>query len=798
MRKTIPLNFDWLYKPSFEEGSAAADAVLADFATVSLPHTNRELPYNNFDERDYQFVSSYVKEFARPETDAGDRVILRFGAVMTVAEVWLNGTLVGTHEGGFTPFDYDITGLLRETGTNRLFVKVDSREIKDVPPFGNVVDYLCYGGIYREVELQVRPALHVKHLLVKTLEAPSLRDDEMLLDATLVLSGDVPEGLVAEARILRDGTPAMSAVPTFESRKNVLEFRNLVSEIDRWTLERPTLYELEVTLKKDGVVLDRARVRFGFRTAEFTPEGFVLNNKKIKLYGLNRHQSYPYVGYAMPARIQRKDADILKDELGCNLVRTSHYMQSDHFIDRCDELGLLVFEEIPGWQYIGGDRFKELSLDNLRAMILTHFNHPSIVLWGVRINESPDDHDFYEKTNRLARELDDTRQTGGVRNFKGSELLEDVYTYNDFSHTGMNDGLIRPRRATKRIAPYLVTENNGHIFPTKKFDHEAKRTEHALRHLKVLDSNFRHDDACGAIGWCMNDYNTHVEFGSGDRICYHGVMDMFRIPKYAAAAYASQQEKKPVLVVASAMTMGDHALSRIPPTVVFTNCDYVKVYRNDRYIETFYSAWGDYPAVPHAPVIIDDYYGDQIEKNEPYRRGKARLVKKVLVSYGRHGDRMPLFDKLAAFLLLTFGRFTLADAERLYGTYIGDWGKEGAKYVYEGYLDDKPVATVEKGAHRTMRIVAVADDIDLVHGDTYDATRIVVRMVDERGNDLVYANDAFTVETTPGLAVIGPVEQALIGGSIGVYVKTTGVAGDQTVTIRPAGRPAVEVRIRTA
>jgi beta-galactosidase len=150
---------------------------------------------------------------------------------------------------------------------------------------------------------------------------------------------------------------------------------------------------------------------------------------------LNRHQTYPYIGAGAPARLQTLDADIVKYDLGCNIVRTSHYPQSKHFLNRCDEIGLLVFEEIPGWQHIGDEAWRELSLRDVRVMIERDWNHPSIILWGVRINESMDKDDFYQQTNDLAHELDPTRQTGGVRFFEGSTLLEDVYTFNDFSNT---------------------------------------------------------------------------------------------------------------------------------------------------------------------------------------------------------------------------------------------------------------------------------------------------------------------------------------------------------------------------
>ena len=146
----------------------------------------------------------------------------------------------------------------------------------------------------------------------------------------------------------------------------------------------------------------------------------------------------------MPKSAQMKDADILKYDLSLNIARTSHYPQSKHFLNRCDEIGLLVFEEIPGWQHIGGQEFKENTLKNVEAMIKRDFNHPSIIIWGVRINESLDDHDLYVKTNELARKLDPTRPTGGVRYLHNSEFLEDVYTFNDFIHSGENQALSDP------------------------------------------------------------------------------------------------------------------------------------------------------------------------------------------------------------------------------------------------------------------------------------------------------------------------------------------------------------------
>ena len=183
-------------------------------------------------------------------------------------------------------------------------------------------------------------------------------------------------------------------------------------------------------------------------------------------------------------------------------------------------------EEIPGWQHIGDEAWKERSLKELEDMIIRDYNRPSIVLWGVRINESQDDHSFYERTNALAHSMDSGRQTGGTRYIQRSELLEDVYTYNDFTHDG-GKAVFRPQPDTTGLeypVPLLVTESNGHMYPTKRFDQEQRLTEHTLRHLRVINESLGREDLAGGISWCAFDYHTHGCFGSGDKICYHGCL----------------------------------------------------------------------------------------------------------------------------------------------------------------------------------------------------------------------------------------------------------------------------------
>ena len=537
------INNGWLWSSDFKEEMVKPDYEDAGMESVRIPHTIKVTPLNFFDEHEYQMESCYRKVFDVPDKWEGKRVFVTFDAVAHEAEVFINGTSIARHSCGYTAFTAELTEYLNYGEKNVLAVRCDSREDLNIPPFGFVIDYMTYGGIYREVHLNVKEKDCIKDVFVS-----AGADKKVKIKTEIEGEGELSAKIVS----LADGTVLLN-----EKCGADAEFK--VSDAELWTLEKPVLYELTMTLK-NGDKEDTFTTRFGFRDAVFKTDGFYLNGEKIKLRGLNRHQCWPYVGYAMPKSMQVMDADVLKNELGVNAVRTSHYPQSHHFVDRCDEIGLLVFTEIPGWQNIGDDAWKDQAVTNTREMVTQYRNHPSIILWGVRINESVDCDELYIRTNKEAHDLDPTRQTSGVRYLKKSSLLEDVYAYNDFSHSGKNPGCEKKKDVTSDMnKPYFISEYNGHMFPTKAFDSELHRQEHALRHCNVLDSVMANDDIAGSFGWCMFDYNTHKDFGSGDRVCYHGVTDMFRNPKMAAAVYASQcREGEPVLEVSSSMDIGEH------------------------------------------------------------------------------------------------------------------------------------------------------------------------------------------------------------------------------------------------
>ena len=564
-----------------------------------------------------------------------------------------------------------------------------------------------------------------------------------------------------------------------------------------WEPENPHLYEIRTSLWKNGEMID-ARVDItGFREAGFRKDGFYLNGKKLRLRGLNRHQSYPYVGYAAPASMQIFDADILKKELGVNAVRTSHYPQSQDFIRRCDEIGLLVFTEFPGWQHIGDEEWKRQAVQNLKEMIVQYRNHPSIILWGVRINESQDDDVFYRETNRVAHELDDTRATGGVRMLKKSHLLEDVYTYNDFLHDGRHPGCNPKRKVTPDMKkPYLISEYNGHMFPTKPFDDEEHRTEHAIRHANVLNAVAQEPDIAGSFGWCMFDYNTHKDFGSGDRICYHGVTDLFRNPKLSAAVYASQKTPRSpsdvVFEVSSSMALGDHPGGFAGACWVFTNAESVRLYRGNDFIAEFTpDRRGRFAALPHPPIEIQDFVGSLLEKYEGLDQSTAPQVAAILNEMRR--DALNLSPLSRARMLSL--RLSANDLLRMYYKYIGVLGGPSSVYRFEAVWHGRTVRTVVKEPVQSVRLECVVHNPILTDGPTWDCAAVSLRAIDQNGNLLPYCGEAVQLSVEGPVKILGPAIVPLRGGMAGTYLATTGEAGRAVLHCRMEGALDVEAAL---
>lgn len=793
MKNRVYLNNGWKFSENFNDEMIKADYEDYLLDNVRLPHTTKQTPFHYFDEQIYQMVSLYRKVIEVPIAWQGKCVLLTFEGVAHESEVYLNGEKAGAHHCGYTAFTIDISDKLVYGEENVLAVKVDSRECNNIPPFGYVIDYMTYGGIYRDVYLEVKNTSFIEDIF--------LQSDFTMLPTTIlqaeVMVHNIVDGLSLNQYIRpkNEGEYTLLGTQSLDLNKKGVTLRQKVNDITLWNTENPYLYEIKTELIKGEEVLDEVVNTFGFRKAEFLKDGFYLNGEKIKIRGLNRHQSYPYVGYAMPKAMQKMDARILKEELGLNAVRTSHYPQSHDFLNSCDELGLLVFTEIPGWQHIGDKAWQEQAVQNTEDMVKQYRNHTSIILWGVRINESQDNDAFYEKTNKVARSLDPTRPTAGVRAHKRSSLLEDVYTYNDFSHDGKTAGCEPKKSVTSDVEkPYLISEYNGHMYPTKAFDWEEHRMEYAMRHANVLNAVAGQEDIAGSFGWCMADYNTHKDFGSGDRICYHGVMDMFRNPKLAADIYACQQEKEIHLSVTSTMDIGEHPGCNRGNTWILTNADSVKMYKNDRFIKEYIVSAPQYRNMLHGPILIDDYIGNAIEEGENFKPAQAKAIKDALNATALYGlSNLPKKVYLTAIKMMVVYGMKPTEAVVLYNKYIGDWGGTSTVYKFEAIKDGKVVKTVVKEPMKEVYIQAKADHILLKEDYTYDVAAIRIRAQDEHGNVLPFYQEPIVLETDGPIEIIGDNIISLKGGMGGTYVKTTGLCGKAVLRLKSAQAKTIEI-----
>ena len=603
---------------------------------------------------------------------------------------------------------------------------------------------------------------------------------------------EISSPLTLEVRLFDgDGSEVFCALNELTEFSGSLNLK--LPEMKLWSPEEPNLYKAVLTLSSGGEAIDTVTKTVGFRTIGTDENNILLNGKPYFIRGLNRHQCFPYVGYAAPDSLQVEDARILKEELGLNSVRTSHYPQSHAFLDACDRLGLLVFTEIPGWQHLGDEAWKDQAVQNTIEMVGEYRQHPSIYMWGVRINESLDDDELYKRTNATAHVLDPDRPTSGVRYLEKSSLLEDVYAFNDFSHNGQTPGCKPKRDVTPDMKkPLIITEANGHMFPTKAYDPWSKRQEHALRHARVLNAAMADHQHAGCYQWCMFDYSTHKDFGSGDRICYHGVMDAFRNPKLAASVYSSQQDEYPVLEVGSSMDIGDYPASHIGPVYVFTNCDYVKLIKNADPVATYKPVRGD--GMTHPPIPVNDFIGGLLETKEGFPKAKAEAVRKCLLALSEYGvSALPLKAKALLASTMMKYKMTYEQGMELYGKYVGNWGGDAVSWTFEGWKDGEKVVSRVKTPGIKLRLEAVPSSAELKEGLTYDMAAVRMCLKDENGNTATYAQIPVHLEIEGPGQVVGPTTVVLEGGMSGTYVRTTGEAGQVTLTLTPEGLEPIKL-----
>ncbi len=592
-RITINLDTGWLLSRTDNAAFSSGEANENSFEKVCIPHPNVITKHMYQSESAFRFVSWYRRHFNAPASYAGKRFFLHFEGVATVANVYVNGSKAGEHRGAYTPFTLDITDKVDLGRDNVIAVQVDSRQQPDVPPEGGNLDFMIYGGIVRHVNLIVTDPLHIEWAFVYTQNPSQTAPSSPKVNTKVcITNGYAASKKCSVLTSILDGDGAEVAssassleIPAKETTTTEQSTGPMVSP-KLWDIDRPYLYYAVIQVAEGETILDEYVTRIGIRslTMNKTDGKCYLNGKPVKLRGLNRHETYPYIGRAASKRLQRKDADILKYDLGCNIVRTSHYPQAPDFLDRCDEIGLLVLEEVPGWMHIGNDSWKKLQLQTLKDMIIRDRNHPCIFTWGVRVNESPDDNVFYRAANDTARHYDPTRLTCGVRRGNSdpaTSFLEDIWTQN----------FINPSSQAPNM-PVITTEYCGHNLDPQahSWDNDdillGQITDGNQGHAKGHNASYQFGNWGGLLGWCAFDYaSSHANATSNETgrakmgyVSHHGVSSIFRLPKLAAWFYQSQRDPE---VYGPMVHICNYWTSASPTTVmVVSNCEQVELFKD--------------------------------------------------------------------------------------------------------------------------------------------------------------------------------------------------------------------------
>lgn len=402
MRKEISMNQGWLFAKTTEPPKTLP----TDWEAVDLPHT-----WNAVDGQDggndyWRGTAMYCKAFPKPELEAGGKAFLEINGASNIADVYVNGTKLGHHEGGYSTFRLDITSSLAEE--NLLCISVDNGVNDYVYP--QKADFTFYGGLYRNVNLITTGGAHFE---LEKDGTPGIRVTpcvNLVKKSADILVETWQQG--GDAVVITVDQQSQEQ----EIADNHAETLFTLDQVHLWDgLNDPFLYTATALLYSGGVEVDCISTRFGCRSIEFNPErGFQLNGRTYPLRGVSRHQDRQGLGNAISIREHREDMDIIR-EMGANTIRLAHYQHAQEFYDLCDEYGMVVWAEIP---YITEHmpNGRQNTLDQMRELITQCYNHPSIVCWGLS-NEvavhgvTEDLMENHVLLNDLCHAMDKTRPT---------------------------------------------------------------------------------------------------------------------------------------------------------------------------------------------------------------------------------------------------------------------------------------------------------------------------------------------------------------------------------------------------
>lgn len=591
----------WRFTRVEDASTPQQPPVDAVWEQVTLPHTTRIEPRVVNDQ--WQGIAFYEKRFTPAADWQGQRVLLRVEAAMNNAEIVLNDRRIGDHRGGYLPFTLDLTDHL-VAGENRLLLRLDNRDdpLTGPKPLKDL-DFNTYGGLYRGVKLMVRPPVYLSDEMLENRVAggglfvtyPEVSQDS----ATIALAADIRNTTSAAATATvrhqlyhgehlagsSEATVQLAADALTRSQQSIT-----VPQPRLWSPRTPELYRLVTTISADGRD-DVTETTLGIRTLEITTDGFRINGERMQLRGVNRHQEYPYVGYALSPQAEYRDAKLIK-EAGFDYVRLSHYPHSPAFMDAADRLGLVVLDAIPGWQYINPDpAFRAQVVQTCRDMIRRDRNRPSVIGWECSLNETEMPVDLVQEFHDVVHQeypgpqawsagwQDDgydiylQARQHRLKHYTPPERPYVVSEYGDWEYYAENAGFNQTDWADLKGEERTSRQALG--------SGETRLLQQATNVQEAMNDNLS-TPAFADGYWAMFDYNR----GYADDLELSGTMSIERNPKFAWWFFRSQRDpgetselhaSGPMVKIASYWQPESNPVVR-----VFSNAEEVELLLNGR------------------------------------------------------------------------------------------------------------------------------------------------------------------------------------------------------------------------
>ncbi|MEM9337460.1 MAG: glycoside hydrolase family 2 TIM barrel-domain containing protein [Bacteroidota bacterium] len=573
IKENINQEWYWMKKDiQTPDGLGSNDAA---WKNVSLPHNPdpvslwlNDVKENWVQESFIRDISWYRKEL--PITVTEDQLVfLEFEGVHAVTEVWVNGQYAGKNDlGGYTPFHFDITKLVTSGEINEIVVKADNSMNALVPPDPHKTDYIKWGGIYRDVYLVTTNKLRVDFNWADQeagvrITTPTVKRRYGMASVTTTVTNAHSSKKVCELitkivnadglvlKTMKDSSPVLSGSSYTFRQTTALEDEDYFT----WSPERPYLYRAVSYVYEAGKLVDFVENRFGFRKLELVDgEGLLLNGKPFFMIGANRHQSFPHIGDAVPNSMHYEEALMYK-EAGFNTLRLSHYPQDNAFIDACDELGILLYEEPATWidweQGIWMDKLEA----SARVMIRNHRNHPSIAIWGAGINHRG----AVQRLALAAKEEDPTRFTGSASS-----------PWNGMRHAGLTDIFA--------TMDYRVSEWAEEGF-TLVMEH-GNNASSAMNQFHLSRYKKRKNNI-GALAWVGADYyHLKPKADNPEKFTTYGMLDMYRTKRPVYHWYQSELNPEDMVYIA------DERVSTKGIVHVYSNADRVELYADGQLIRS--------------------------------------------------------------------------------------------------------------------------------------------------------------------------------------------------------------------